>query len=717
MVLMKTKIDSFNELYDAVSIYIKSSDELLVIENAYKFASCAHAAKKRLSGEEYITHPLNVAYILTSLNVDYVTIAASLLHETINHGGKTYEEINNLFGSEIANIVNCISKINRLSLSDDKEASAINLRKVLVGLSEDVRVLYVKLADRLHNMRTIWALDPEAQKQKANETVSVLIPIAHRLGINSIKSELEDLSLKYLKPDAYKMIEEKLFATKDELNNELELMKSSLVEILTEQGINFSIKARVKSIHSIYEKMAKGKKWNEIYDILALRIIVDKVSDCYLAIGLIHAKYRPLPKRFKDYIAMPKENMYQSLHTSVFGIDGYVYEIQIRTHEMDEIAEKGIASHWSYKEHTAGGIENVFEQKLELFRSLIEQNNESNIDYQKELNNEVLSQMIYCFTPKGDVVELPDGATPVDFAYRIHSRVGDTTVGAIVNDVMVPLDHKLCDGDIISIKTSNSATPNKEWLNFVKTSQAKNKIKSYFSKQDRENYITRGKDALEKEIRRRKLAISDILSNENITKVCNELKLDNLEDIYLSVGSLRYTPTYIINVISADKKSVQDILMDRVANTKPKEEDYKSDIIVAGSGNIKVSLAACCKPIKGDNIKGFITKGEGITIHRSTCQNILNSNRLIDVNWNPNTDKFYYTDIKVTTILGKNYLLDIISLASLKDIYIQEVKTKEEPTSYVITLNLKVKNLDTLNSFINTLNIQKYIKKVERTNN
>lgn len=706
---------TYEEFINKVKTYINDEEELECIHKAYLFASEAHKGRKRLNNESYISHPLNVAMILTDLNVDYVTLCGALLHETVNHGGKTVKEIQENFGQEIADIVKCISKINKLTLNDDKLSSAIYLRKVLVGLCEDVRVLYIKLADRLHNMRTIWALDPESQVKKANETISVLIPIAHRLGINSIKSELEDLSLRYTKPDIYKEIEEKLNNSKTTLNEELELMKQSLCDILEEQGIKYHIKARVKSIHSIYEKMVKGKKFNEIYDILALRIIVDKVSDCYQILGLIHAKYRPLPKRFKDYIAMPKENMYQSLHTSVFGIDGYVYEIQIRTEEMDEIAEKGIASHWSYKEHTSGGIKNVFEQKLELFRNLIEQQlDNTDAEIGEKIKLEALSQNIYCFTPKGDVVELPAGATPVDFAYRIHSKVGDTMVGAIVNDNIVNLNQELNDGDIVNIKTNPNSTPNKEWLNFVKTSQARNKIKSYFSKRDRELYITKGKDLLEKEIRHQKLSFNEVLNSNNINKICHDLKLDNLEDIYLSIGSLRYTPSYIINIAYEDKKDVKDILLERVSNHKKEDINYKSDVIVAGAGDIKVSLAKCCKPIKGDEIVGYITKGAGISVHRKNCPNIIDSKRLIDVSWNTNNDNNYYTDIEVSVYNGKNYLADIIALATLKGIIIDAVSTKVNESLVKYKLTIKLKDLASLNNFINALYSKSYINNIER---
>ena len=715
---MEKKI-TFDDLYSHLK-YIKSEKELNIISEAYKYACEHHAGKKRKNGQDYIEHPLSVALILTDLNVDYVTIAGALLHETINHGGASKEDIEARFGSEIANIVDCISKINKLSLNDDKKSSAVYLRKVLVGISEDVRVLFIKLADRLHNMRTIYALDPDDQKEKINETLNVLIPIAHRLGINSIKSELEDLCLKYSKPDIYNEILDRLNNMSLELNKELDEMKESISEILSSHGLKFNIKGRVKSVHSIYEKMANGHKWNEIYDILALRVIVEKVSDCYLAIGLVHAKYRPLPNRFKDYIAMPKTNMYQSLHTSVFGIDGYVFEVQIRTAEMDEIAEKGFASHWSYKEHTKESQQNVMEQKLELFRNLIEQNNENNsdTDFENNVNSEILSKMIYCFTPKGDVVELPNNSTPIDFAYRIHSHVGDTTVGAIVNDKIVPLNGELHDGDIVTIKTIPTSTPSKEWLDFVKTSQAKNKIKSYFSKKDRENYIEKGKLLLEKEIRKRKLAMNSVLNDDTIKKITTDLKLIDLDDIYLSIGSLRYTSGYIVNLIDEDKKNVEDILLEKVNNKTEKEEDYKSDIMVEGADNIKVTLAKCCKPIKGDKIVGYITKGEGITIHKANCSNIKNEKeRLINVSWNSGSDSFYYSDIVIEVINGKNYLLDIIAQIATKNISVESIITKEQDLNTIYKITLKIKNTADLDSVIKAISVLKFVKKVEREYN
>ena len=692
---------TYSELYDKVKKIIKNKDELEVINKAYEFALERHGDRKRLNGDPYISHPLEVANILTDLNVDYVTIAAALLHETVNHSETNLEEIRTTFGDEIGNIIYSISKINKLELTDDKDASAQYLRKVLVGLSEDVRVLFIKLADRLHNMRTIYALPESEQKRKARETTAVLIPIAHRLGINSIKSELEDLCLKYTKPDVYNDIVEKLDASREELDLLLTEMKDSISQILAENGVKFKIKGRVKSIHSLYNKMDNGKRWNDIYDILALRVFVDTVQDCYLTIGLIHSKYRPMPKRFKDYIANPKENMYQSLHTTVFGIDGHLFEVQVRTYEMDEIAEKGVASHWSYKEKGSVKLQNMMEQKLEMFRNIIETNNSNanDVEFASNLNTELLNDVIYCFTPKGDALELPKGATPVDFAYRIHSGVGERTIGAIVNEQIVPLDYTLEDGDIVKINTSKEPSPKKDWLNFVKTSQARSKIRSYFSKQDRLNYINLGKERLEKELRRRKLAFANVLTEENIAKILKDTHLNDLEEVYLSIGSLRFTAAYIINLIYEDKKDVVDIYLSK-NNNLDKVRPLKNDVIVAGTDNILVNLAKCCKPVKGDEIVGYITKGEGILVHKKDCVNIKDSNRLIEVEWNMENNNSYLTELIIKTIKGKNQLLDIITKASQKDVYIESVKTIEEEDFTKFVINVKTSNLEHLDLFI-----------------
>lgn len=685
---------------------LEKREQFETIKKAYLYAYNEHKGMKRLTGDDFITHPLEVTKILMDLNVDDTTIIASLLHEVINNGNKTYDDLVNDFGEDIAKIVLSVSKINKLELPDNNESSVIYLRKILVGLAQDVRVLYIKLADRLHNMRTNWAINPQKQKQKAEETMSVLVPIAHRLGINSIKSELENLSLYYLKPDVYNDILEKLNETVDELNGYLEEMKESIIDILTDAGIKFEIKGRVKSVYSIYNKLSNGKEWNKIYDILALRIFVEEESDCYQVIGLIHSRFRPMPKRFKDYIASPKENMYQSLHTTVFGIEGHVFEIQVRTYEMDEIAEKGIASHWSYKEKGTKKIQNVMEQKLEMFRNVIESsNNDTDADFESKVNADIFSDLIYTYTPKGDVVELPIGSTPIDFAYRIHSRVGDMTVGAIVNDQIVPLSYELKNDDVVNIKTNNNSTPNKDWLSFVKTSQAKNKIKAFFSKQDKEEYIEKGKNILEAELRKRKMAFNEVLTPEIIEKLIKDLKVKDLDEIYLSIGSLRFTAGYIINLTKADKHEVDDALFERKLSI-PKI-NYKSDILVEGNSDIMVNIAKCCMPIKGDEIVGFITKGQGISVHKKGCSNVPdNSERVVDVSWNMDASNYYFTNIYVYVAAGFDLLVNIITEVGKLGCIVRSCNTKEFDNKTMYEINIRIKDKVELD------NVMKNIRKI-----
>lgn len=685
---------------------LEKREQFETIKKAYEYAYNEHKGMKRLTGDDFITHPLEVTKILMDLNVDDTTIIASLLHEVINNGNKTYEDLVNDFGEDIAKIVLSVSKINKLELPDNNESSVIYLRKILVGLAQDVRVMYIKLADRLHNMRTNWAINPSKQKQKAEETMSVLVPIAHRLGINSIKSELENLSLYYLKPDVYNDILEKLNETVDELNDCLEEMKESIIDILTKAGIKFEIKGRVKSVYSIYNKLSNGKEWNKIYDILALRIFVEEESDCYQVIGLIHSRFRPMPKRFKDYIASPKENMYQSLHTTVFGVEGHVFEIQVRTYEMDEIAEKGIASHWSYKEKGTKKIQNVMEQKLEMFRNVIESsNNDTDADFENAVNADIFSDLIYTYTPKGDVVELPIGSTPVDFAYRIHSRVGDTTVGAIVNDQIVPLSYELKNDDVVNIKTNNNSTPNKDWLSFVKTNQARNKIKAFFSKQDKEEYILKGKNILETELRKRKMAFNEVLTPEVIDKLIKDLKVKDLDEIYLSIGSLRFTSGYIINLTKEDRHEVDDALFERKLSI-PKI-NYKSDILVEGNSNIMVNIAKCCMPIKGDEIVGFITKGQGISVHKKGCANVPNnSERVVDVSWNMDASNYYFTNIYVYIASGFDLLVNIITEVGKLGCIVRSCNTKEFDNKTMYELNIRIKDKEELD------NVMKSIRKI-----
>ncbi|MBE6155708.1 MAG: bifunctional (p)ppGpp synthetase/guanosine-3',5'-bis(diphosphate) 3'-pyrophosphohydrolase [Firmicutes bacterium] len=689
---------------------IKNPSDVPLVKKAYDVASELLKDKKRKNGESEITHCLEVANILLSLNVDVTTIISAILHECADTSDFDSDIIESNFGKDVDIIINSVAKINRLEMIDESENSAIYLRKVMVGLCEDVRVLFIKLADRLHNMRTMECFSKEHQKKVANETLSVLVPIAHRLGINAIKSELENLCLFYLKPEVYNDILEKLNDTVEELNEYLQDMKDSISHLLIDNDIKFEIKGRVKSVYSIYNKLSNGKKWENIYDILALRVFVEKESDCYAVIGLIHSKYRPMQNRFKDYIAVPKENMYQSLHTTIFGEGGRLYEVQIRTYEMDEIAEKGIASHWSYKEKGAKKIQTMMEQKLELYRSIIENTeNSADTEFTSVIDSDILSDLIYVFTPKGDVVELPKGSTPIDFAYRIHSKVGDTMVGAIVNDQMVPINSVLKENDIVKVMTNPNAKPNKDWLNIVKTSQAKNKIKAYFSKIDKEQYILKGKTILEKELRKRKLSITDILSSENIDKICTGLKLKDLDDIYVSIGSFRYTANFVINYVIGNEDSEDTLVTKKSGNINI---NHKSDILVDNKVSILTHLARCCNPVKNDEIVGFITKNDGIAIHRKNCANVsIYNNRMVEVSWSGNRDNLYFTSIIVKISSDKNKLSDLIAVITTENLSIVTIDMQKEN---VYRIDLKVKDTSDIENVIKNINKLRYVKEVYR---
>ena len=710
---------TIEDLIEKFKKYNDNAEDIDLIKRAYQYAEKKHFGQKRISGDDYILHPLNVALILTDISADAPCMAAALLHDTIEDSDATKEEIEKLFGKEVALLVDGVTKINKLNFTSDSEASAANQRKILVGLSEDPRVIIIKLADRLHNMRTINVLSVEKQKKKARETLEILTPVAHRLGIYKIKSELEDLSLRYLKPDAYFDIVEKLNQKKTLRDEAVSKMISEVSTLLNEHNIPHEIKGRSKSIYSIYNKMAKGKRFDDIYDILALRVFVDTEQDCYLALGLIHSKYKPVPKRFKDYIAMPKTNLYQSLHTTVFGLDGNLFEIQIRTYEMDKIAEYGIASHWSYKEHKDGekSAKDAIEQKLQIFRNIIELNEESNNpeEFISSVKKDILTNdVIYVYTPKGDVIELPKDSTPVDFAYKVHSEVGDHIVGAIVNDNIVTLDYKLKTGDIIKVNTNSSARPSKDWLNFVVTSGAKNKIKSYHSKLEKDENIEKGMELLEKELRKEDIGINEFLSNKNIELILNELKLKDIDDIYATIGTGKYTSNNIIKIVNKPPEEKKDIATKINETNYYKESNDGNSILVEGITDIKTSLSSCCKPLPGDNIIGYITRGSGITVHRINCHNILDTDeRLINVKWNENKDKKYPSDILVYTNTYDN-LLDIITKASANNIVIDSISTINKSEYKVYRMTVIVGNKDILEKFMNDLLNLNFVQKVER---
>ena len=713
---MKKEISTLDELIEAAS-YITNADEIDTIKKAYEFAYNVHKGEKRLSGDDYILHPLNVAYILTSLYADSDTLATALLHDVIHKGNSTIEEVQKNFSKEISTLVEGITTINKLSLSAENESMVNYYKKILVGLTEDVRIIIIKLAERCHNMRTLWAIPKEKQRLKAKETLEILAPIAHRLGLSYIKAELEELSLKYYKPEAFDQIEEELNSTKEERDKSVEEMKKRVSDILIENNIEFEIKGRAKSIYSIYNKLQKGKKLSDIYDIYALRVIVNTKAECYQVLGLIHAKYKPLPKRFKDYIANPKTNMYQSLHTTVFGFDGKPYEIQIRTFEMDKVAERGIASHWSYKEQ-GKKIQNSMEQKLQVFRNIMELNlyDVSDEDFVKSVQNEVLGENIYVYTPKGDVFELPKGATPIDFAYRVHTKIGETMVGAIVNDNIVPLDYELHTGDIVNIKTNKNSKPSQEWLSIVKSSQTKNKIRAFFSKIDKKEAIEKGKDLLLKEIRRKKISINEF--NETIPDILKDLKIESEDDLYYSIGTAKLSPNTVINISIKEEINKEEFILSKLSKREDKDIELKNDILVSGIDNIKVSLANCCKPVKGDKIVGYISRGNGVIVHTKNCYNLRHmDDRIIDVSWNKEQVQKYKTNISIVSEKLENVLLDIITKTNNLNISITKVDTKQKENETIFNLIVEVDNVDTLNKYMTLLKQNSSIISVERSMN
>ena len=707
---------TIDDLLQKVRTYNTNEDEIELLNNAYNYAYEKHFGVKRITGDDYIIHPLNVAMILTDINADIHCLAAALLHDVVEDTNTSKERIAELFGDEVALLVDGVTKINKLHFSNAGEQMAANQRKILVGLSEDVRVIIIKLADRLHNMRTLYVMPIEKQKKKARETLEILTPVADRLGINKIKSELEDLSLKYLKSDVYYDIVEKLSKKKTEMDDDVKDMLNEVSSLLNEHNIKHEIFGRSKSIYSIYKKLDKGKKFNDIYDILALRVLVDTEQECYLTLGLIHSKYKPVPNRFKDYIAMPKTNLYQSLHTTVFGVDGKLFEIQIRTYDMHKIAEYGIASHWSYKAHgSVKMVKDSMEAKLQIFRSIIELNEESDTpeEFISSIKQDVLNNnSIYVYTPKGDVLELPYGATPVDFAYKVHSEVGNSIVGALVNENIVPLDYQLKTGDIIKINTSKTSKgPNKDWLNFVVTSQAKNKIKSFYSKLDKDELLIKGQELLEKELRKNNLPINSFLE-ENLETILNEYRLKNINDLYISIGNNNINPVMVVKLV-IKKEVVQDITT-KINESSIKSSSSKNAVLVEGLDDIKVNISGCCKPVPGDNIIGYVTKGSGITVHRNICQNVMEfKERLVSVKWNSEQTKKYFTDIIIHTNTSDN-LLDIITKASLNNIVIDSIATINKSEYKVYSLTVLVENLERLNKFIIDLSNLSFTLNVER---
>lgn len=712
---METKEKDYQKLKEILSTYM-NEEQLKTIDKYYEYALKIYDGMNRLSGEEYVCHPLRVAIILAELKMDTLTIGSALVHEAVTLEKASPEEISEEFSEDVSNILVSVSKISHLKRTfknDDPD----KYRRIVVGLSENPITLFIKLADRLDNLRTIDPFDKEHINEVVDETEKIFIPIAHRLGIKTMKSELEDLCLRWSDPKGYQDVLDKINASKEELETSLFKMRDELIELLNEHNIKYELTYRVKSVRGIYNKLKKGRKWNQIYDLLGLRILLEKTEECYLVVGLIHSKFRPIPKRFKDFIANPKNNMYQSLHTTVFGVDGKVYEVQIRTYEMNEIAEHGVASHWSYKEHTDGSKKSELEEKLAQFRTLIELNDmENNSEFFKNLQNNMTKEFIYIFTPKGDIIELPFDSTPVDFAYKIHSEVGNTTVGALVNGKQVSLDYLLQDGDIVELRTQAGKSPSKGWLKFVKTESAKSRIRSYFYKKEKDKSIEVGNELIKEEIKKRKYNINELLTNDNINLLIKDLKSEDYNDVCLGVSSLKYSPALIVNKLVDIVYPKKDNSIEKLLNNKEIKSNSDAKVLVSGYADILTNLASCCSPVPGDEIIGYITKGNGVSVHRKDCKMVDESNeRIIDVSWNTNQLDKYTTNIKVYIDSSNDHLIDIISLATKSDINITSINNKGLiKNEEVYELLLKVKNKENLDKFMLDLSNLNFISKVER---
>ena len=617
------------------------SDDISMIEKAYKVAAEAHKDQKRKSGEPYIIHPLCVAIILADLEMDKETIAAGLLHDVVEDTVMTLDELTKEFGPEVAFLVDGVTKLTQLNWDKDKvEIQAENLRKMFLAMAKDIRVIIVKLADRLHNMRTGQYWKPEKQKEKARETMEIYAPIADRLGISKIKIELDDLSLKFLKPEVYYDLVEKVDLRKDAREAFVQSIVDEVKAHLDEAGIEATVGGRVKHFFSIYKKMLKqNKTLDQIYDLFAVRIMVDTVKDCYAALGVIHEMYKPIPGRFKDYIAMPKQNMYQSLHTTLIGSTGQPFEIQIRTYEMHRTAEYGIAAHWKYKESGSGQIAaGKEEEKLSWLRQILEWQRDT--DDSKEFLSmvkgdlDLFSDSVYCFTPSGDVKTLPSGSTPIDFAYSIHSAVGNKMVGARVNGKMVNIDYKLQNGDRVEIITSNNSTgPSRDWLKVVQSTQAKNKINVWFKQQNKEENIVKGKELIEKYCKAKNINLSEILKPAYMEKVRLKYSYKEWDSLIASIGHGGLKEGQIVNKLLDEYEKehkveiTDDDVLKETNNNKanvPRKSNSKSGIIVEGMDDVAVRFSKCCSPVPGDEIVGFVTRGRGVSIHRTDCINIMN---------------------------------------------------------------------------------------------
>ena len=711
-----------DQLLNKIKKY-NSADSTAIIEKAYGFAQGAHEGQVRQSGDAYISHPLEVANILADLNMDNVTIAAAILHDVIEDTKFSYDDIKSDFGEEVAMLVDGVTKLGKLEYTTKEDLQAENLRKMFIAMAKDIRVIIIKLADRLHNMRTLKYMNENKQREKAAETMEIYAPIAHRLGISKIKWEMEDLALRYLEPKGYYELVEKVAKKRQEREEYINIVIEQLNEKIHEVGIEAHIEGRPKSFYSIYRKMyIQGKSFDQIFDMTAVRIIVETVKDCYGALGIVHTLWKPIPGRFKDYIAMPKPNMYQSLHTTVIGPDGQPFEVQIRTWEMHRTSEFGIAAHWKYKE--GKDSQNDFDEKLKWLRQMLEWQNEikDTKEFMETLKIDLLVDEVYVFTPKGDVIDLPVDSTPIDFAYKIHSQIGSKCVGAKINGRIVTIDYKLQNGDIVEIITSANANgPSRDWLKIAKSSHTKNKIKQWFKKEKRDENVQKGRELLEKESKRHGVNPAIILKPELLDIIYRKYSLHSVEDLYASVGYGGITANLILNRLKEEYKRLvkpedRDIIAELEEKLQKPEAVKKrpntTGVKVKGIDNVMIRFARCCNPVPGDDVFGFVTKGRGVSVHRKNCPNanefLAQAERLIDVEWQTEAKVSYNADVEIRAYDRKGLLAEITTIIDDSKININSFysRTTKERMA-IINFILEIHDVEQLNKLI------KKFKKIE----
>ncbi len=721
-------MDNVQQLYDTLVNKIESyypSFDRERLRSAFEFARDAHASQLRKDGSPYITHPLSAAIITAEMGLDEDAIIASLLHDCIEDTGVTYDDIAKNFGAPVADIVNGVTKLSRVVFTSKEDEQMENLRRMLIAMTKDIRVILIKIADRLHNMRTMNYQSAEKQKEKALETMEIYAPIAHRLGMQKIKWELEDLSLLYLDPFGYKEITDQLDKLRSTYSGFMENVEKRITERLNSLGIKFAVSSRTKHVYSIYRKMySQNKELREVFDLFAFRVIVDTIADCYNVLGQIHDLFRPILGRFKDYIGTPKPNMYQSLHTTVIGSEGIPFEVQIRTWEMHHTAEYGIAAHWKYKEGIAG--RSADEEKFAWVRNLLEAQQDSDAqDFFHNLKIDMYADEVFVFTPQGDVINLPAGATPIDFAYNIHSAIGNRMTGATVNGRIVPFDHKLQTGDIVEVLTSNSSKgPSRDWLNIAKSSGARTKIKQWFKKERREENIQRGKASFESELKHNNLSLAAITQEDVLPSVLKKLSVASLEEMYAAIGYGGMTATRAVNRIKDEiaRKPSQKKDLDMIADSSDGKSTGVHGIIVEGIDNCLVKFSRCCMPVPGDDIVGFITRGYGVSVHRKDCPNYLNSlkqsqgtDRWVPIRWGNTGDENYQTALTISAPDRSGLVVDIAGVFSALKIRVRSLSARATPDGTgVVLINFEVHGRSELDYIIKKLYNVRGVRDVSR---